>query len=197
MSIIIGLTGPTGSGKSSVYTACEKYGIKVINCDLLARKAVEKGSAGLRAVTESFGSDILQADGSLNRKALAAKAFSTAENTEKLNCTLLPFIVEKVFENANGERVLLDAPTLFESGIDSACFKTVAVLAKDSIRLTRIMQRDNISESEARLRMNAGKNDNFYKEKADYIIYNNGDRADFLNEFSRILEEILQNGEDL
>lgn len=197
MKIIIGLTGPTGSGKSSACAVCEKFGITVVDCDKLSREAVKKGSGGLNAVVKAFGRDILQSDGTLNRKALARKAFSSAENTEKLNRTLLPFIADLVLEKAKGERVLLDAPTLFESGIDSACFKTVAVLADEDIRLKRIIERDNISESEARLRMSAGKNADFYRKNADYIIYNNGETEAFINEFSKVLEEILQNGEQL
>lgn len=197
MKIIIGLTGPTGSGKSSAANCCEKYGIKLVDCDKAARKATEKGSDGLKAVTEVFGSDILNIDGSLNRKALAQKAFSTKENTLLLNKTIFPYIRELVLKETNAQRILLDAPTLFESGINSICFKTVAVLSDTEIRKKRIISRDGLSESEAILRMNAGKNDNFYKENADYIIYNNADEQTFLNKFEQTLVEILELGEKL
>ena len=84
MSIVIGLTGPTGSGKSTASITAEKLGFKVIDCDKLARVAVEKGSEGLVALAAAFGDDILNDDGTLNRKKLAEKAFSTKENTELL-----------------------------------------------------------------------------------------------------------------
>ena len=197
MSIIIGLTGPTGSGKSSAATICEKYGIKLVDCDKVARTATKKESDGLKAVTEIFGVDILNSDGTLNRKALARKAFSTKENTLLLNKTLFPFIKNLVLEETNDNKVLLDAPTLFESGISSMCFKTVAVLSDSDIRLNRIIERDNLNEEDAKLRMSAGKSDNFYKENADYIIYNNDDEQSFLNEFEKILIEILKLGETL
>ncbi len=191
MSKIIGLTGPTGAGKSSAAKVCKDFGFKHIDCDILARRAVEKGAKGLNAVVNAFGNDILNADGTLNRKALAEKAFKDTDSTELLNKTLLPFIKELVLAEIEGEWVLLDAPTLFESGINKICFKTVAVLADREIRLSRIMARDNITSKAALLRINAGKKDEFYIENCDFIIYNNKSENTFNNEFSCLLKEIM------
>lgn len=188
--MMIGLTGPTGSGKSTASKLAEKLGFRVIDCDIVARQAVEKGTAGLSALVLVFGADILNKDGTLNRKALAKKAFSSPENTELLNKTLLPYIVLMVKEQAEGEYVLLDAPTLYESGLDSECDVTIAVLADVKTRLSRITQRDAISEDAANLRINAGKNDDFYKERADYVIYNNADEKEFIAEFEKILSAL-------
>ena len=185
--IIIGLTGPTGAGKSSLTPVAEKLGFKVIDCDKTARQAVEKGTEGLVALVRTFGEDILLPDGSLNRKALAQKAFSTPQKTELLNKTLLPFITELVLRECDGDKVLLDAPTLFESGLDAKCTATVGVLADRETRLARIKIRDNLSEVEALIRINAGKTDEFYKKNADYIIYNNGECLEFQREFEVIL----------
>ena len=190
--IIVGLTGPTGAGKSSLTAVAEKIGFKVIDCDKTARYATEKGSQGLKAVTNAFGEDILLADGSLNRRALAQKAFSSKENTRLLNRTLLPFIVQLVMKECDGERVLLDAPTLFESGLQAKCNATVAVLADEKIRMKRICLRDKISQEDAILRINAGKPHEFYKENADFIIYNNGNAAEFEEQFRDILKEIVR-----
>lgn len=190
MSLIIGLTGPTGSGKSSASSEAQNQGFKVIDCDKLARVAVEKGTEGLVKLTQVFGDDILNPDGTLNRKVLAQKAFSSAENTKLLNETLLPIIAKMVKAEATGEYVLLDAPTLFESGIDSICDSTIAVLADRDIRFERIMKRDNMDEDAANLRINAGKNEDFYKAKADYIIYNNNDEISFILKFREIINEI-------
>ena len=187
---IIGLTGPTGAGKSSLKNAAENLGFKVIDCDKFARKAVEKGTEGLKALVNVFGEDILLSDGNLNRKALAKKAFSSAENTEILNKTLLPFIVDLVMAECDSEYVLLDAPTLFESGLNAKCDATIAVLADKKTRLSRICERDSISKDEAILRINAGKTDDFYKENADYIIYNNGDLELLNNNFLYILKTV-------
>lgn len=192
MSFIIGLTGPTGAGKSTVSAAAEQFGLRVVNCDLLARKAVEKGTEGLKALTAVFGNGILEKDGSLNRKELAAVAFKTPENTELLNKTLLPHIVKLVKKETNSKNALLDAPTLFESGLNSECVKTIAVLADKKLREERITARDNITKQQALLRINAGKSDDFYKTHADCIIYNNGDENAVITRFSNILKEITE-----
>lgn len=185
--IIIGVTGPTGAGKSLASKTAEGLGFKVINCDLVARQAVEKGSRGLKALVEVFGEGILLESGELNRKALAAIAFATKEKTELLNKTLLPFVAELVKKECNSDKVLLDAPTLFESGLDSICSKTVAVLSNTETRLGRIIERDGITKEEALLRINAGKPDEYYINKADKIIYNNGNADEFIKRFSEIL----------
>lgn len=194
--ILIGLTGPTGSGKSTASKVAEKMGFKVVDCDRLARVATEKESPALKALTEVFTKEILNSDGTLNRKILATKAFKNSESTELLNKTVLPYIVELVIQEAEGfENVLLDAPTLFESGLQSECDKTVAVLADENIRLSRITARDGISKEDARLRINAGKTDDYYIKRADYILYNNADTDDFITEFSRVITEIKSKGE--
>jgi len=190
--IIIGLTGPTGAGKSCVSAVAEELGFKIIDCDKLARIAVEKGTAGLSALVKAFGEEILQPDGSLDRKALAKEAFKSPENTELLNKTLLPHIVLLMKESANTEKVLLDAPTLYESGIENMCTAVIAVLADEETRLKRIIARDGIDEAAARLRISAGKTDEFYKSKTDYIIYNNSEQNDFKGRFRAIIEEIAK-----
>ena len=196
MSIIIGLTGPTGAGKSSACTVAAEYGFKIVDCDKLARKAVEKGTEGLKNLVSVFGSGILNLDGSLNRKELAKIAFSTKGNTELLNKTLLPHIVLLVKNESNSGMVLLDAPTLYESGIDSMCNAVIAVLADENVRLERIMSRDSIDEESARLRINAGKPEEYYKQKTEYIIYNNGKQNDFKDRFEVIINKILKENKD-
>ncbi len=190
--IIVGLTGPTGAGKSSASAVCEKLGVKHIDCDIIARKATEKGQEGLLAVVKAFGEEILNPDGTLNRKALAEKAFKDNDSTELLNQTLLPIIKKMVMAEIKGDKVLLDAPTLFESGIDEICNKTVAVLSDSQLRLKRIIARDGITSEQALLRINAGKNDDFYKEKCDFVIYNNTDENTFDSEFLSLLKEIFE-----
>lgn len=190
--IIIGLTGPTGSGKSTLTKTAENLGFKVIDCDKTARKASEIGSDGLKALVKTFGEGILMKSGALNRPILAQKAFASKEKTELLNKTLLPFIAELVLAESDGDLVLWDAPTLFESGLNTKCTATVAVLANEEIRLKRITQRDKITSAQAMLRIKAGKPDSFYKENADFVIYNNGEAAEFIENFSDILKEIKE-----
>ena len=196
MRIIVGLTGPTGAGKSSVTQIAIKKGIKVIDCDLYARKATEKGSEGLSALVKAFGKEILNIDGELNRKALARIAFSSYDKTQLINKTILPFIKELILAEIDTDRVLLDAPTLFESGMDKICSKTVAVLADKDKRLKRITERDGISAEDATIRINGGKNDEFFKDNADYVIYNNDSEETFLREISLLLDKIYGGNSD-
>ncbi|MBQ8648569.1 MAG: dephospho-CoA kinase [Clostridia bacterium] len=192
MSIIIGLTGPTGSGKGSVSKTAEALGFKVIDCDTVARKATEKGSDGLKALTTAFGEDILFEDGTLNRRLLANKAFSSKEKTQLLNDTIFPFIIRLIKAEIKDGDYILDAPTLFESGLDSICDRTVGVLADSEIRLKRIIERDKLTINDAKVRMNAGKSDEFYLKNADFIIYNNADEQVFKQELSVLLKNIQE-----
>jgi len=192
MSFVIGLTGPTGAGKSSVTAVAEELGFKVVDCDKLARVAVEKGSDGLDAVVNVFGDDILNSDGTLNRAVLAQKAFSTPENTELLNKTLLPYIMMLVREEIDCDKVLLDAPTLFESGADSICNEVITVISDEKTRLARIMERDGIDEEAALLRIKAGKPDEFYIEKTDNIVYNDCELSVFNLKIQKLITKLLE-----
>lgn len=198
MRFVIGMTGPTGAGKSSVSEVAREMGFRVIDCDRFARVAVEKGSRGLLAVVNVFGNEILNTDGTLNRKALAKCAFSSKENTERLNKTLLPFVVELINrEIENEDLVLLDAPTLFESGADSVCDVTFAVLCDKEIRKKRIIERDALSEAEADLRINAGKSDEFYMAKTPNIIYNDCEISCFKERVRNLLNNLMGGREDV
>ena len=192
MSIVIGLTGPTGAGKSIVKDIAEGLGITVIDCDKLAREAVKKGTEGLKCLVEAFSADILNSDGTLNRKELAKRAFCSKEKTELLNRTLLPHISRLVTKSIKDDAVLLDAPTLFESGLQNICNKTVSVLAEKENRLERIMLRDNITREEAELRISAGKPDEFYEQHSDYTVHNNGEIAKYNEEIKNILLKCMK-----
>lgn len=191
MKKMIGLTGPTGAGKTLASLVAQNLGVQVIDCDQLARKAVLPETEGLAALVETFGKEILNEDGTLNRKELAARAFCDAEHTDLLNRTLLPHIVPLVEAERTSEQVLLDAPTLFESGLQEECDAVVAVLADPALRRARIMARDGITEAAAQQRMNAGKSDSFYKERTNYLLYNNGDEEAFQREAAALFEKLF------
>ena len=144
------------------------------------------------AVTEVFGNDILNEDGSLNRAALAHKAFATQENTELLNKTIFPYITDLVKQEITSDRVLLDAPTLFESGIDNMCDEVIAIISDEKTRLERIIDRDGIDEEAAMLRIKAGKDDNFYIEKTDNIVYNDCEISVLKLKIQKLITKILE-----
>lgn len=176
--MIIGLTGKTGSGKSTVSIMLRSLGFFVCDADIIARRVIEKGSPLLEKIADEFGQDVISADGDLDRPKLAERAFASAEMTEKLNSLMHPAILEMSFaeiENALNmgyKAAFYDAAALYESGADKLCDKTVCVWAPDSVRLERIMNRDGLSKEKALERMNAQHPDSFYSERADFIIDN-------------------------
>ncbi len=190
MKFILGLTGQTGAGKSSAQQICRDNGYFVIDCDKLYHEITVAGSEIVAALTNTFSNSILNEDKSLNFKKLAEIAFASPENTEKLNNTVFPFImyeVKKRIEKTEAKLILLDAPTLFESGCDKLCQKTIGIVSDRNIRKQRIIDRDKISETEAESRLNAGKPDEFYLNKCDETVYNNTSYEEFLSNFQKVL----------
>ncbi|MBQ5995660.1 MAG: dephospho-CoA kinase [Clostridia bacterium] len=178
---IIGITGQTGAGKSVI---CEiltdRYGYYQLDADKVAKLVIDKDKRLLKRLAEIFGDDIILSDGSLDRRLLAERAFSSKENTERLDEAVYPAVAkqaEKIIkkkqdENYNG--ILLDAIGLFESSLDRLCDFTVAVTAPPETRRERIILRDGLTASQAQSRINAQKDESFFKENADLIIDNSG-----------------------
>lgn len=193
MKFVVGLTGQTGAGKSSLWSTATKNGFLVIDCDAVAHEVQQRESVK-RALCDAFGADILSNDGRLDRRALASKAFETKDKTELLNKTVLPFIVadiEKRIDEAENDYILLDAPTLFESGADSMCQVVIGVIADEQKRIDRIIKRDMLTDLQAKSRVAAGKSDEFYKEKCDYVLSNNVSVDEFINNFEILIKDIL------
>lgn len=196
--VIIGLTGPTGAGKSALAEIFERHGCRYVDCDVLSRRAVEPGMPALRQLADSFGSDIIQPDGTLDRRLLAQRAFPTPEGRETLNSIVHPAVIallEDIIsrcqeENAAG--VAVDAPLLFESGLDRRCDTVIAVTAPDDIRLERIMERDGLTAEDARLRMAAQHPCEYYSQRADYTVCNDGTVDRLLEQASAVLHEIFK-----
>ncbi len=175
--MIIGLTGQTGSGKSTVCTILEKNGFYICDCDKISKEVMADGASLLYVLAGAFGDDILDGD-HLNRRLLADKAFKDKDLTELLNSLTHPAILRKCKEDmynalANGyEHAVLDAPTLFESGADKLCDYIVSVSAPENVRLQRILLRDKIPIDHAKTRMGAQKSEGFYIERSDFVIRN-------------------------
>ena len=174
---LIGLTGQSGAGKSTVAEVFAKLGAYVINADMIVAELYNAGSPCLKAVAAEFGQDILNPDGTLDRRKLAQRAFASSERTDDLNRLVHPFVTARLFELLRGAEgiVVFDAPQLFEADADVICDAVVAVTADKDIRVNRIIKRDSLSEEQAMLRVNAQYGEEYFRARADYIIENNTD----------------------
>ena len=194
---IIGLTGPSGAGKTLFsFFLCAK-GCPCINADELYHSMLIPPSILLDAIRREFGDEFFNENGELDRKALGKFVFSSKEKLELLNATVLPLVIEKMQKIANdyeknGAKILvIDAPTLFEAGYDKSCDITVSILAPENIRVERISERDEISIDDAVLRTNAQKNDSFYYERSDRIIINDSTEDSLKEKANALICELL------
>lgn len=173
---VIGLTGQTGAGKSTVALKMKEEGSYIIDTDILAREAVKSRDI-LDRLSQEFGADIIT-DGVLDRRLLAKRAFASSEKTEALNIITHPEItrlaIEEIHKAEEGgyKDAVIDAPVLLESDLLCFCDRTICVVADKGTRLKRIMARDNITEEQALERMNAQKDESYYVSMCDEIIRN-------------------------
>lgn len=174
--LIVGLTGQTGAGKSTVAAKLCDKGFYVIDGDIAARDIMVPGAPVLKKLAAEFGGDILNPDGSLNRRLLASRAFANRESTLKLNGITHPvitgYVMQKVKEaEKRGEQVVvIDAAALLESGIAPLCELIAVVTAPEEIRLSRIIARDKLSRAEALKRINAQLSEAWYRSHADIVL---------------------------
>ena len=189
---VVGLTGQTGAGKSTISKIFSDNGYLIIGADQVARKVVEKGSNCLFEIEDIFGRGVINEDGTLDRKALGNIVFTDKTKLETLNTIIHPYITKEILRMikdnaASGVKlILLDAPTLFESHADDFCEIIISVLAKAEIREKRIIVRDGITSEQARQRMGSQYDDEFFISHSDYIIRNDGG----LEEVTRITKEV-------
>lgn len=175
--MIIGITGSSGSGKSTICKMLAKdYNVKVINADKIAKKLSQKGSSYIIDIIKTFGKDIVDEDGELKRKKLAEIIYSNSQKREALNKCTFKYIkaeinkqIKKVKDNTT---ILIDAPLLFEAELDKICDKVIGVISDKELQVERIVARDNISYEQAEKRLAAQKSNEFYIKKCDMIIKN-------------------------
>ena len=178
--LVVGLTGNIASGKSTVAQLLVENGARLIDADLLARRAVEAGTPGLTAITERWGSAVLLPDGSLDRAALRRVVFRNRAELEALNAIVHPQ-VERLRQSdlaaarAQGATVVVcDIPLLFEAGLEKTVDRIVLVHAPDSVRLARLIERRQISSDEAKSMMASQLPAESKHARAHYVIENDG-----------------------
>ena len=193
---VIGITGPSGSGKTQLTESIASLGIKTINADELYHSMLIPPSKCLDAIRSEFGDSVFKNDGSLDRNALSAIVFNDKQKLELLNKTVLCIVIEKIrdiiksFEKHGEKAVIIDAPTLIESGFYKECDTVISVLSSESERSKRISIRDNISKEKAIERIRAQKDDSFYISNSHIVIYNNGTPEEFSSSIRNIIDKL-------
>ena len=194
--MVIGLTGQTGAGKSTVSAYLRENGIAVIDADKTARDVVETGSACIADIALEFGCEYINMDGTLNRKKMAKTVFTEKEKLKKLNALMFPYIIERIQDEIKQLRqkgepiIVLDAPTLFESGADKDCDYVVSVTADPALRMQRIVRRDNLTQEEALQRISAQHDEEYYKSRSWKVLENNGSVDELKNQTSVLLSRL-------
>ncbi|AEJ44521.1 dephospho-CoA kinase [Alicyclobacillus acidocaldarius] len=178
---IIGLTGGIGTGKSTVSQMLRDLGAFVVDADVWARRVVEPGSDGLRDIVEVFGEDVLQPDGTLDRKKLGAIVFRDEEKRLQLNRIVHPRVQQGMWQETTdywrdhpGEPVVWDVPLLIEGTAKRLVDEIVVVYASPATQLRRVMERDGLSEEEALRRIQAQMPIDEKRAVATYVIENDG-----------------------
>ena len=172
--LIVGITGPTGAGKTSALRALEQLGGCVLDCDAIYHDMLRSDDGLRRALTDAFGS-VFAADGQLDRQKLGTLVFGDPQQLERLNTIIyahLPRELERRMAASPAPIIGIDAINLVESGLSKLCDRTLAVLAPVEDRIRRIMARDGISDEYARLRVAAQKDDAFYRTHCTDILEN-------------------------
>jgi len=183
---IIGLTGGIGTGKSTVSSYLKKRGCIIIDADDISRRMTNNGSPALDDIANAFGKDFILDDGSLDRKGLGNVVFNDKEKLLKLQSIITEKVVEIInlklntFRDENCDKiVVVDAPLLFECGMENMADENWLVSADINVRLKRVMERDHLTKDEIVSRIN-NQMSQTEKEKLSHVILDNSGSLDEL-----------------
>ncbi|WP_414049925.1 dephospho-CoA kinase [Macrococcus animalis] len=189
---VIGLTGGIASGKSTVANFLKEKGYVIVDADIASRKAVEIGSAGLAEIRTVFGDEVIQEDGTLNRKALGEIIFNDPLERQKLNDILHPRVrdimeAEKAIGLAQGKTVVMDIPLLFENKLEHTVDEVWVVYVPEMIQIERLMSRNTLTLEEATSRVSSQLSIESKKQKADKVIDNSGTLEDLFQQLEQLV----------
>ncbi len=196
--VVIGLTGQSGSGKTTVCDIFKNNGFAIINADNVAREVTRKGTACLKNIFDVFPECIDEKTEELDRAKMAKIVFGDRDLLKLYNSIIYPYITTKILERIrelgeNGQNtILLDAPTLFESRVDDFCNYIVSVISNQETRFNRIKNRDKISDEAIMQRFNSQHDDEFYLSRSDMIIKNDFDLLSLEQETLNVVSTIKE-----
>ena len=194
----IGLTGGIASGKSTVLTYFKDKGIPYIDADIVAREVVEPGTEGLNAIVDTFGSNVLQDDGTLNREALGAIVFHNEEKRQLLNSCLKTHIRNRImeltsqYEQGNTPILIYDIPLLIEGEWYTMMDEVWLVYVNEMTQIERLMSRNGYTREDALARINSQMRLDDKRAYADIIVDNNGTPHDLTVQLNTIWNERIE-----
>ena len=195
--IVIGITGPTGAGKTTVLNVLRGLGGAVVDCDAVYHELLRASVPMQNELKTRCGGEIFDENGDLRRRELGAIVFKNGEALADLNAITHRHIIAELDRRlarteAQGCPVMaLDAVALIESGLSERCRFTVAVTAPPEVRVRRIVAREGISEEYARARIAAQKPSQWYEERCDHILRNDGGREELEKNARALLLSII------
>ncbi len=196
---IIGITGTSGSGKGYVSDLLRSFGYKVIDSDRLCHELYETDTACISEIRETFG-DVIT-DGKVDRSKLSGIVFSDAVKLKKLNSIAHKYVLQsldltlKELEQKGEKTVFIDAPQLFESGLDKKCSYIIAVTAPDEEKIQRIIKRDGIGRDAAVSRLSNQYDNDFFLANSNFVINNDG-TEDVTSQVTEALSSILEDNNE-
>ncbi|USD64857.1 dephospho-CoA kinase [Vibrio sp. SCSIO 43136] len=193
---IVGLTGGIASGKTTVANLfAERYGIDLIDADIVAREVVEPGSEGLKQIAAHFGPDVIQTDGNLDRAKLRECIFSDPEQKTWLNALLHPMIRQRMQEQmaqVSSPYGLLVVPLLIENDLTSMTDRVLVVDVDRKLQLQRTMQRDNVSAEQVKAILASQCSREQRLAKADDVITNQGSSEQLVTQIEKLHQNYLE-----
>ena len=189
--MILGITGGTGCGKTTLLKEIEARGGLVLDCDAVYHELLTRNMELLNAINDRFPGVVV--DKKLERKKLGAIVFADEQALMDLNAithgAIKAEIVRRLAENP--PLAAIDAIALFEGGLAHLCDTTVAITAPRAERVARLMKRDGISAEYAENRINAQKSEAWFREMCDHTLHNDGTQEEFQRKCSEFLDSIL------
>ncbi len=193
---LIGLTGPSGSGKGYVAAVFAQYKIASVDTDAIVHCLYREDEDCIAELEQTFG-PLTDDSGQIDRRRLAAMVFADPDQLARLNAIVHRYVWAKVEQIADAHRLageeflLIDAPLLYEAGMDRLCQKVIAVIAPRELRKARLLARDERTSEEIDRRMNGQPADEFYTARADYVLCNDGSQSpeDFVRQILREVQD--------
>lgn len=195
--IVIGLTGGIGTGKSTVSDYLRKKGCIILDADDISRKMTEAGMPALSIIQNVFGDEVINSDGSLNRHKLGDIVFNNRDKLQKLQQIITTEVVDNINRKLSQLKsehcdniVVIDAPLLFECGMENIADENWLVISEMSVRIKRVKERDNLSEEQIIARINNQMSQEDKEKLSDYVLDNSGSLQQLYEQIDDNLERL-------